>query len=104
MENTGVQHTQLFNLKANPHEFMKEHHDPLVRALTGAKPKPEQVNLASHPKYAAKLKEMEPVLLTEIRRHDDPYRLWNQPDDGLPVPLFRERNKNKKPKKPRKKQ
>ena len=73
--------------------------DPKVRALTGANPKPEQVNLASHLKYAAKLKEMEGVLLAEMRRHDDPYRFWNQPSDDLPVPLFRERNKNKKPKK-----
>jgi arylsulfatase A-like enzyme len=24
---TGVKHRQLFNLKENPHEFMKEHHD-----------------------------------------------------------------------------
>jgi hypothetical protein len=78
---------------------MKEHHDSAVKALTGAKPKPEQINLASHPKYAAKLKEMESVLLEEMRRHDDPYRFWNQPGDDLPVPLFRERNKSKKPKK-----
>ncbi|MDP7010361.1 MAG: sulfatase-like hydrolase/transferase, partial [Verrucomicrobiota bacterium] len=100
VEKTGVQHTQLFNLKANPHEFMKEHHDPTLKALTGAKPKAEQINLASHPKYSAKLKEMEAVLLAEMRRHNDPYRFWNQPDDGLPVPIVRERNKN--PKKPRK--
>ncbi|GEM_PF-5718851 len=78
---------------------MKEHHDSAVKALTGANPKPEQVNLASHPKYAAKLKEMEAVLLAEMRRHDDPYRFWNQPDDGLPVPIVRERNKPKKPRK-----
>jgi choline-sulfatase len=99
---TGVQHTQLFNLKENPHEFMKEHHAPAVKALSSARPEPGQVNLASDPKHAAKLKEMQEVLLAEMRRHDDPYRLWNQPDDGLPVPLFRERNKNKQPKKPRK--
>jgi hypothetical protein len=28
---------------------------------------------------------MEALLLAEMRRLDDPYRLWNQPDDGLPV-------------------
>lgn len=102
VDKTGVQHTQLFNLKDNPHEFIKEHHDLTVKGLTGAKPKPEQVNLASHPKYAAKLKEMEAVLLAEMRRHDDPYRFWNQPDDGLPIPIVRERNKNKQPKTPKK--
>ena len=70
-------------------------------ALTGTKPEPDQLNLASHSKYAAKLEEMEAVLLEQMRRHDDPYRFWNQPDDGLPVPLYRERNKNKQPKKPK---
>ena len=97
-----MKHTQLFNLKDNPHEFMKEHHAPAVMALSGAKPKPGQVNLADDPEHAAKLKEMQEVLLAEMRRHDDPYRLWNQPDDGLPVPIIREKNKNKTPKKPRK--
>jgi hypothetical protein len=101
VEKTGVQHTQLFNLKVNPHEFMKEHHDPALKTLTGVKPKAEQINLASSQKYAAKLKEMEVVLLEEMRRHDDPYRFWNQPDDGLPVPIVRERNKNKQPKSPK---
>jgi hypothetical protein len=45
---------------------------------------------------------MEALLLAEMRRHDDPFRLWNQPADGLPTPIIRERNKNKKPKKPKK--
>ncbi len=102
VEKTGVKHIQLFNLKDNPHEFMKEHHAPAVKALSGANPKPGQVNLAGDPACAAKLKEMQEVLLAEMRRHDDPYRLWNQPDDGLPVPIIREKNKNKAPKKPRK--
>jgi hypothetical protein len=26
---------------------------------------------------------MESLLLAEMRRLDDPWRLWNQPDDGL---------------------
>ncbi|MEC7861122.1 MAG: sulfatase, partial [Verrucomicrobiota bacterium] len=102
VEKTGVKHTQLFNLKDNPQEFMKEHHAAAVMALTGAKPGPEQINLASHPKYSNKLKEMESVLLSEMRRHDDPYRFWNQPDDGLPVPTFRERVKNKRQNRPKK--
>ena len=46
---TGVKHTQLFNLKENPHEFMKEHHDPKVAAMTGVKPTKNQVNLAKDP-------------------------------------------------------
>ena len=29
--------------------------------------------------------EMEELLLAEMRRLDDPHRLWNQPDDGLPA-------------------
>jgi hypothetical protein len=29
---------------------------------------------------------METLLLAEMRRHDDPYRLWDQPDDGLTPP------------------
>jgi hypothetical protein len=31
-----------------------------------------------------------------MRRHDDPYRFWNQPDDGLPVPKFWERKGKQK--------
>ena len=74
-----VRETQLFNLAENPDELLKEHHAPAVVALTGNKPKPNQVNLADNPKYADKLKEMEDLLLTEQKRLDDPYRLWNQP-------------------------
>ncbi|HEX4144787.1 MAG TPA: hypothetical protein VHY91_14885 [Pirellulales bacterium] len=68
-----VRETQLFNLADNPHELLKEHgsSDP---ALT---------NLAGRSEYAAKQAEMEALLLAEMRRLDDPYRLWNQPNDGL---------------------
>jgi hypothetical protein len=45
---------------------------------------------------------MEVLLLAEMRRHDDPYRLWNQPDDDLPTPIIRERTNKKKPRKPNK--
>ena len=103
VEKSGVRHTQLFNLKYNPHEFIKEHHDPEVIALTGIEPGPNQMNLAGNSKYAAKLKEMEALLLEQMRRHDDPYRLWNQPDDGLPTPIVRNKTgKRKQPKKPNK--
>jgi arylsulfatase A-like enzyme len=74
MEGT-VRKTQLFNLKENPHEFIQEHH-ALRKA---AKPQPSAYNLAENPKYAAKRKEMEALLLQEMNRHNDPYRLWDQP-------------------------
>ena len=103
VEKSGVRHTQLFNLKYNPHEFIKEHHDPEVIALTGIEPGPNQMNLAGKSKYAAKLKDMEALLLEQMRRHDDPYRLWNQPGDGLPTPIVRNKTgKRKQPKKPNK--
>lgn len=76
-----VRETQLFNLADNPDEFLVEHHDPKVIALTGTTPKKEQVNLASDPKHAKKLEEMEALLLAEQKRLDDPHRLWNQPKE-----------------------
>ncbi len=81
----GVNETQLFNLADNPHEFLKQHHDPKVTALTGANPTPSQINLADDPRYAEKLAEMESLLLSEMRRYDDPYRFSGQPDEGLKV-------------------
>ncbi len=88
--------TQLFNLAENPHEFLRQHHAAEVRALTGIKPIKSQTNLAGDPRHAKKLAEMEALLLAQMRRHDDPYRLWNQPDDGLPTPKIRERTKKPK--------
>lgn len=79
--NGTVRETQLFNLAENPNELLLQHHDPAVIALTGNRPKPNQVNLASDSRYAGKLKEMEALLLAEQRRLDDPYRLWNQPSE-----------------------
>ncbi|XZE42978.1 sulfatase-like hydrolase/transferase [Pirellulaceae bacterium SH467] len=78
-----VRETQLFHLKENPQEFLVEHHNPIVKALTGANPLPHQLNLASDPKYADKLAEMQTLLLDEMRRLNDPWRLWNQPTDGI---------------------
>jgi len=72
--NGTVHETQLFNLAANPDELLKEHGNA----------DPMKTNLAGDPKHADKLKEMEALLLAEMRRHDDPYRFWDQPDDGLP--------------------
>jgi arylsulfatase A-like enzyme len=73
-----VRETQLFNLKENPNEYLAQNHENKVKELTGAKPKAGQRNLASDPKHAAKLKEMEALLLSEMKRLDDPHRFWNQ--------------------------
>jgi arylsulfatase A-like enzyme len=81
-----VRETQLFNLRDNPDEFLAEHHDPKVAALTGVTPAAHQRNLAADPQHAAKLAELQALLLAEMRRLDDPWRLWNQPADGLIAP------------------
>ncbi|MCP5542126.1 MAG: sulfatase-like hydrolase/transferase [Akkermansiaceae bacterium] len=98
-----VREKQLFNLAENPNEFLKEHHDPAVMEASGIAPTENQVNLAGDPKYADKLKEMEALLLSEMRRLDDPWRLWDQPDDGLtppeePAPKAKKDKKNGKAK------
>jgi hypothetical protein len=85
-EKSGVRETQLFNLRENPHEFIAEHHDPKVTALTGITPESKQTNLAKDPQHAAKLEEMRALLLTEMRRLDDPWRFSGQPDDGISPP------------------
>jgi len=82
----NVRETQLFNLKNNPEEFLLDHHDANVLALTGARPAADQVNLADDPRYSEKLAEMEALLLAEMRRLHDPWRLWNQPSDDLTPP------------------
>ncbi len=66
--NGKVRETQLFNLTENPDEFLPEH----------GKDDPKLTNLAADPAYAEKLAEMEALLLSEMVRSDDPYRLWNQ--------------------------
>ena len=82
-----VRETQLFNLAENPHEYISQHEKEA--SLT---------DLAENPDYKEKLQEMEALLLSEMRRLDDPYRLWNQPDDGLTPPpenVRKKRNKKK---------
>ncbi len=81
--NGAVREEQLFNLAENPHEFLLNHHVESVIAATGVTPKRHQVNLAADPRYAAQRRELEALLLSEMRRLHDPYRLWNQPGDGL---------------------
>jgi arylsulfatase A-like enzyme len=74
-----IRQTQLFNLKENPDELLKEHHFKKVIKKTGNNPLPHQVNLVKNPSHAKKLKEMETLLLDEMERLNDPYRLWDQP-------------------------
>lgn len=76
-----VRETQLFNLNENPHEFLQEHHDAAVIKATGHTPKPEQIDLAEDPKFAEKRRELEALLLSEMKRLEDPYRLWDQPKE-----------------------
>lgn len=89
-----VKETQLFNLAENPHELLSEHHAESIVRVTGNRPKPQQVNLASDPRFANKLAEMEKRLLAEMIRLDDPYRF----DEGFKNPPPKPRNR-KKPKK-----
>ena len=84
----GIQETQLFNIADNPHEFLLDHHHKGVTTLTGVTPHPNQKNLADDKMHAEKCAKMEQLLLAEMRRLDDPYRLWDQPDDGLPIPVI----------------
>ncbi|MCA9047917.1 MAG: sulfatase-like hydrolase/transferase [Planctomycetaceae bacterium] len=97
-----VRETQLFNLAENPNEFLVEHEANDVRQLSGAAPTPSQKNLADDPRYAEQLAEMQALLLSEMRRLNDPYRLWNQPNDGLEPPSEPVRKKNRSPKNGRK--
>ena len=72
----AVRETQLFNLVENPHEFLPEH----------GKDDPMLTDLAENPDYADKLAEMQALLLSEMRRLDDPYRLWCQPqEEAMPA-------------------
>ena len=65
----AVRETQLFNIAENPNEYLPEHN----------KSRKMETDLAENPKYADKLAEMEALLLDQMEKHNDPYRLWNQP-------------------------
>ncbi len=64
-----IQETQLFNLKENPNEYLAEH------GKSGAMER----NLADDPKYAEIRKHMEELLLQQMEKYEDPFRLWDQP-------------------------
>ena len=70
--------TQLFDLSRNPWELLAEHHDEGVVGLLRSRPEAHQRNLAGDPRFADRLAEMEALLLAEMKRLDDPYRLWDQ--------------------------
>lgn len=63
-----VRETQLFNLAENPNEFLPEH----------GQNNPKYTNLAKSKAHSAKLAEMEALLQSEMKGHDDPYQLWDQ--------------------------
>jgi arylsulfatase A-like enzyme len=70
-----VRETQLFDLTTNPYEFIQEHQAQDVASAVGQRPKPEQVNLAYRPEFAAKRKQLESLLKQEMTRLRDPYQL-----------------------------
>jgi len=74
-----VRETQLFDLRENPQELLKEHQTPDVVALTGNQPRANQMNLAEVTQFAFKRQALEELLLQEQKRLGDPYRLWDQP-------------------------
>jgi choline-sulfatase len=76
---SGGRHTQLFNLRENPHELLAEHHAPAVAGALPAAAEAHQKNLADDPMHVAKRIEMEALLLAEMIRHDDPFRFSDQP-------------------------
>ncbi len=67
--NGMVRRTQLFNLAENPNEFLPDHH----------RTSPLESDLADDPAFAERRRELEALLLQEMKRLDDPYRLWDQP-------------------------
>ncbi|MCA9057043.1 MAG: sulfatase-like hydrolase/transferase [Planctomycetaceae bacterium] len=67
----AVRQTQLFNLAANPHEYLAEHH----------RTNEMETNLADDPRFAAQRKDLEEELLAQMRQLDDPFRFWDQPQD-----------------------
>jgi len=66
-----VRQTQLFDLAENPHEFLSEH----------GRSKPLETDLAGNPQFAHHRARLESLLFQEMKRLDDPYRLWDQPSD-----------------------
>ncbi len=70
-----VRETQLFDLKANPREFLQEHQAADVVSATGHQAQSRQANLAYNPTFAARRRELEALLKQEMGRLKDPYEL-----------------------------
>jgi len=66
-----VRETQLFHVGKNPNEYLPQHNRTAEM----------ETNLADNPAYAQQRKELEALLLAEMQRLDDPYRLWDQPQE-----------------------
>ena len=81
----SVRKTQLFDLASNPDELLLQHRVDVVTALTANLPRPEQRNLADDPAHQERRAELEALLLSEMRRLEDPYRLWYQPKKKEPT-------------------
>lgn len=61
--------------------------------------------IADDPQHSNKVKEMELLLLTEMRRHDDPYRFTGQPNDApKPQVISEQPKREKKPRKNKRRQ
>ncbi|MEC7445199.1 MAG: sulfatase-like hydrolase/transferase [Planctomycetota bacterium] len=71
-----VQETQLFDLRNNPREYLKEHHARMVIEATGNRPSKLQINLADDPAYATKARQMKRLLETQMKELGDPYTLF----------------------------
>ncbi len=74
-----VRETQLFNLADNPAELLAQHADESIIRLTGHRPSEQHTNLAADPAHTDIRAELEALLLAEMERLHDPYRLWDQP-------------------------
>ena len=74
-----VREKQLFNLAQNPEEWLPEHFAPEVLAIRKVASLQAQTNLAGDPKYAEQQAELEALLLSQMQRLDDPWRMWDQP-------------------------
>ncbi|MEZ5299280.1 MAG: sulfatase-like hydrolase/transferase [Verrucomicrobiales bacterium] len=71
----ATRETQLFDLSANPSEFLGEHHEAALAARLGIQPAAGQTDLAENPKYAAERARLEKLLRDEMERLGDPYEL-----------------------------
>ncbi|MCX7818256.1 MAG: sulfatase-like hydrolase/transferase [Kiritimatiellae bacterium] len=82
---------QLFNLRDNPWELLPEHRAPEVVAALGRCPAAAETDLAGDPRFASQLARMQALLLSEMRRLDDPWRLWFEPNEGRVAPTDKAR-------------